>query len=84
MPVRTLVQAGPPEETPVQATQAPSDAHGATVAHPERTAIISALRQVDNRVSGRHGAAAILGVKATTLHTKMKKLGVRCSDVLRA
>lgn len=55
-----------------------------TLADAERVAIIRALRQAEGRVSGPAGAAAILGLKPTTLHAKMKKLGVRRRDALRA
>jgi transcriptional regulator with GAF, ATPase, and Fis domain len=42
----------------------------------ERQAIVHALESAGWRVSGRGGAADILGLKPTTLHAKMKKLGV--------
>lgn len=53
-----------------------------TLADAERVAIIRALRQAEGRISGVGGAAALLGVKPTTLHAKMKKLGVRRRDAL--
>ena len=43
----------------------------------ERRAIIRALEQTGWRISGQHGAAELLGLKPTTLHAKMKKLGIR-------
>jgi formate hydrogenlyase transcriptional activator len=43
----------------------------------ERRAIESALDRVDWRISGPAGAAKLLGLKPTTLHAKMKKLGIR-------
>jgi transcriptional regulator with GAF, ATPase, and Fis domain len=52
------------------------------LADAERVAIIRALRQAEGRVSGPSGAADILGLKPTTLHAKMKKLGVRRRDAL--
>jgi formate hydrogenlyase transcriptional activator len=48
-----------------------------TFADAERNAILAALEAAHWRVSGRGGAAERLGLKATTLHAKMKKLGVR-------
>ena len=54
-----------------------------TLADAERVAIIEALRNSEGRVSGPRGAAALLGLKPTTLHAKMKKLGVRRRDVLK-
>ena len=46
-----------------------------TLADAERSAIIAALDVAHWRVSGRGGAADRLGLKPTTLHAKMKKLG---------
>jgi len=43
----------------------------------ERQAIERALALTGGRVSGPHGAARILGLKPTTLHSRMLKLGVR-------
>ena len=43
----------------------------------ERRAIIRALEQTGWRISGQQGAAELLGLKPTTLHAKMKKLGIR-------
>jgi formate hydrogenlyase transcriptional activator len=42
----------------------------------ERRAIVRALDTTGWRISGRGGAAEILGLKPTTLHAKMKKLGI--------
>jgi formate hydrogenlyase transcriptional activator len=53
-----------------------------TLADAERQAIIDALRQAEGRISGSAGAAALLGLKPTTLHAKMKKLRVRRGDAL--
>jgi formate hydrogenlyase transcriptional activator len=43
----------------------------------ERLAITRALELAGWRISGRGGAAEALGLKPTTLHAKMKKLGIR-------
>jgi formate hydrogenlyase transcriptional activator len=42
----------------------------------QREAILRALRDSAGRVGGEHGAAAKLGMKRTTLQSKMRKLGV--------
>jgi Nif-specific regulatory protein len=47
----------------------------------ERHAIARALALSGWRISGRAGAADILGLKPTTLHAKMKKLGIRRPSV---
>ena len=43
----------------------------------ERHAILRALELAVWRISGRGGAADILGLRPTTLHAKMKRLGIR-------
>ena len=53
-----------------------------TLADAERAAIISALRAAEGRISGPNGAATLLNVKPTTLHAKMKKLGVGRKDAM--
>ena len=42
----------------------------------ERRAIIDALKVTQGKISGRSGAAERLGLKRTTLHTKMQRLGI--------
>ena len=48
----------------------------------ERAAIADAIRSAHGRISGPRGAAALLGLKPTTLHAKMKKLGLDREAVL--
>jgi formate hydrogenlyase transcriptional activator len=50
----------------------------------ERRAIVRALEITGWRISGSGGAAEVLGLKPTTLHAKMKKLGVRRPSLPRA
>jgi len=42
----------------------------------EQTAIVRVLRDTNGRVGGPDGAAARMGLKRTTLITRMKKLGI--------
>jgi formate hydrogenlyase transcriptional activator len=49
----------------------------ATLEEAERQHILRALRQTEWRIAGRKGAAAILGMKRTTLQARMRKLGIR-------
>jgi formate hydrogenlyase transcriptional activator len=42
----------------------------------ERDAIVRALSQTKGRVGGANGAAALLGIRRTTLLARMKKLGI--------
>jgi transcriptional regulator with GAF, ATPase, and Fis domain len=59
------------------AVAAPPDLR--TLAEIERDAIERVLAHTSCRVSGPRGAATILGLKPTTLHSRMRKLGVRRS-----
>jgi transcriptional regulator with GAF, ATPase, and Fis domain len=54
-----------------------STAEDLTLAAVERRHIRSVLEQTGWRVSGRHGAAEILGLKPTTLESRMAKLGIK-------
>jgi formate hydrogenlyase transcriptional activator len=47
----------------------------------ERDAIIRILRETNGRVSGPKGAATRLGIKRTTLISRMKKLGINLHGV---
>ncbi len=70
--VPTLELAGPPE---MSTTTTPSSFHQA-----ESNAIIAALKETSGRVSGNGGAAERLGLKRTTLQTKMRKLNICRGD----
>jgi transcriptional regulator with GAF, ATPase, and Fis domain len=45
----------------------------------EREAILEALRQTNGRIGGPGGAAALLGVKRTTLQSRMRLLNIKLS-----
>ena len=45
----------------------------------ERNQIMSALRQTNWVVAGSRGAAALLGMKRSTLQAHMQRLGIRVS-----
>jgi formate hydrogenlyase transcriptional activator len=47
----------------------------------ERNSIVRVLRETNGRVSGPNGAATRLGVKRTTLISRMKKLGINLHGV---
>jgi transcriptional regulator with GAF, ATPase, and Fis domain len=42
----------------------------------EREHILRVLEETRWRIRGERGAAAMLGLKPTTLHSRMKKLGI--------
>jgi len=48
-----------------------------TLADAERETILRALREANGIIAGEAGAAARLGMKRTTLQSKMRKLGIR-------
>jgi formate hydrogenlyase transcriptional activator len=53
---------------------------GSTLRGMERQAIVEALRSAKGRLSGSGGAAALLGVKRTTLQGKMQRLRITRAD----
>jgi formate hydrogenlyase transcriptional activator len=63
------------------APQAPRASSGmrASLDEAERQQIVAALEQTNWTVSGPNGAAARLGVKRSTLQSRMQKLGIRVS-----
>ena len=54
-----------------------SSAKPLTLDELQRRHILATLEQTHWRVSGAKGAAALLGVKPTTLESRMAKLGIR-------
>ncbi len=56
---------------------ASSTAPISTLEEAERQHILRALRQTAWRIAGPKGAAALLGMKRTTLQARMRKLGIR-------
>ncbi len=51
--------------------------NGLTLDDAQRCQILAALQNTGWRVSGKNGAAAILGLKPTTLESRMAKLGIK-------
>jgi transcriptional regulator with GAF, ATPase, and Fis domain len=52
-----------------------------TLEEMEREYILRVLKQCNGKVQGLGGAAGLLGIPPTTLHSKMKKLGIRKKHV---
>jgi len=48
----------------------------------EREHILRVLREAKGMIGGPHGAAERLGLKRTTLNSKMKKLGIKRKDYI--
>jgi transcriptional regulator with GAF, ATPase, and Fis domain len=47
----------------------------------ERESLAAALRQTHGKIAGPRGAAALLGMKPTTLTSRLKALGLRWEDL---
>jgi formate hydrogenlyase transcriptional activator len=53
-----------------------------TIEEMERSHIIGILKQCQGKISGTDGAASILNIPSTTLHSKMRKLNITKADYL--
>jgi formate hydrogenlyase transcriptional activator len=70
----------PPLEAPLKPARTPAP-HGDTFEDAVREHILEVLRETNGVVAGPRGAAARLGLKRTTLLSKMEKLGITPADV---
>jgi formate hydrogenlyase transcriptional activator len=61
---------------PIEVKRPANDGGGASLEQVERDHILKALRDSNWIIGGRHGAAARLDMKRTTLQSKMQKLGI--------
>jgi formate hydrogenlyase transcriptional activator len=73
----TLAPAGADLFSPASVPSASSVSSLTTLAEADRQHILRALRQTEWRIAGPKGAAALLGMKRTTLQARMRKLGIR-------
>ena len=81
-----ILSSGPALQVPLTELVAPAGAAAlaadtATLEQNEREHILRVLRETRGVIAGPNGAAARLGLKRTTLHFKMKKLGISREDV---
>jgi transcriptional regulator with GAF, ATPase, and Fis domain len=65
-----------PRDAVSDARPAESSQSSVTLEEIERAAILRALRSANWMVGGANGAAAVLGLKRTTLQSRMQKLGI--------
>jgi formate hydrogenlyase transcriptional activator len=76
-----ILSAGPVLKVPLADLQthpmSPAVGKQETLEEAERRTILDALQRSNWVVSGRKGAAALLGLKRTTLNWRMDKLGIR-------
>ncbi|MGA8220095.1 MAG: sigma 54-interacting transcriptional regulator [Candidatus Acidiferrales bacterium] len=80
-----ILSKGPALRPPLAELDVPLDtpqSDDSTLKTTERDHILSVLRQSKGVIAGEHGAAARLGLKRTTLNSKMKKLGIKRSDYM--
>jgi formate hydrogenlyase transcriptional activator len=66
-----------------QTAVAPAQVAGREMKDVERTHILTVLEQAGWRIRGPRGAARILGLKPTTLETRMARLGIHRPDATR-
>jgi DNA-binding NtrC family response regulator len=69
-----IEKSGMQDELPSQSKKI---THTKTLEEMERDYILSVLKQCNFKVAGKGGAAEILNLPPTTLHSKIKKLGIR-------
>ncbi|MGD0736197.1 MAG: sigma 54-interacting transcriptional regulator [Terracidiphilus sp.] len=69
-------------ETEEQENGGGAESESPTLQAAEREHILKALREAKGQIGGDDGAAAKLGLKRTTLNSKIKKLGIERSDYI--
>ncbi|RFM26471.1 sigma-54-dependent Fis family transcriptional regulator [Deminuibacter soli] len=67
----------PDKRVPVSSMQQPQEMVIKSFADHERDFIISVLKKTNGKIRGTGGAAELLQLPATTLHSKIKKLGIK-------
>ena len=75
-----IITSGDTLKVPMLAEAAPGASPPLTLAEAERQHILRALERAGGRVKGPNGAAAALGVKPSTLRSRMQKLGISPSQ----
>jgi transcriptional regulator with GAF, ATPase, and Fis domain len=69
------------ESAPTRSLPTSPKKDGESLADMEREHILAVLNNTYGRIDGPHGAARRLGLNAGTLRSRMKKLGIKRSDV---
>jgi formate hydrogenlyase transcriptional activator len=80
-----ILSRGPVLQAPLSELEASCEAprhDDSTLKATEREHIIRVLREAKGVIAGPHGAAARLGLKRTTLNSKMRKLGINRQDYI--
>ena len=84
-----ILTRGPVLYAPLAELQIAEAARGPEIENPtlhaaERDHILRVLRETKGQIGGDDGAAARLGLKRTTLNSKLKKLGIERSDYMQS
>ncbi len=74
----------PLAELEVDGQQDSEDWENPTLQAAEREHILRSLREAQGQIGGPTGAAARLGLKRTTLNSKIKKLGIERTDYIKS
>jgi transcriptional regulator with GAF, ATPase, and Fis domain len=80
-----ILTKGPALRAPLTELEFPEKANppeGSTLEATEREHILRVLRETKGKIAGPQGAAARLGLKRTTLNSKLKKLGIERNDYI--
>ena len=80
-----ILSSGPALRAPLAELQGPTAAASSgdvTLEATEREHILRVLRETKGIIGGAHGAAARLGLKRTTLNSKLKKLDIQREDYI--
>jgi formate hydrogenlyase transcriptional activator len=81
-----ILSKGPALRAPVSELQVPeetaSERQDVSLEATEREHILRVLREAKGMIGGADGAAARLGLKRTTLNSKLKKLGIKRQDYI--
>ncbi|HXU21215.1 MAG TPA: sigma 54-interacting transcriptional regulator [Verrucomicrobiae bacterium] len=80
-----ILSKGPALWAPLAELELPSEypsSESSTLESTEKDHILKILRETEGVIAGPQGAAARLGLKRTTLNSKLRKLGIRRSDFM--
>jgi DNA-binding NtrC family response regulator len=80
-----ILTKGPVLRAPLAELEFPENANpqeDSTLEATEREHILRVLREAKGKIAGPNGAAARLGLKRTTLNSKLKKLGIERNDYM--
>jgi formate hydrogenlyase transcriptional activator len=80
-----ILSPGPVLRAPLaelEAVEEPAESTGSNLEAAEREHILRVLRECKGMIGGAKGAAERLGLRRTTLNSKLKKLGIKRRDYI--